>query len=166
MAVPVHPEDPAPDQPQTPPPVRDFLQAARYGDLEDVQRLLAQGTSVSSQDVQGRTALHMASANGHLDVVKCLIEHGANVNMCNLEQNSPLHYAVLNAHKPVVEFLISAGANVSAINRYDRTPVDEAVSKGDVSLIECITRAAPIAEEPTNGEANGAPDHASAMEEE
>lgn len=50
--------------------------------------------------------------------------------------------------------------------RYDRTPVDEAVSKGDVSLIECITRAAPIAEEPTNGEANGAPDHASAMEEE
>uniref|UniRef100_A0A7I4FKK2 Uncharacterized protein n=1 Tax=Physcomitrium patens TaxID=3218 RepID=A0A7I4FKK2_PHYPA len=77
MAVPVHPEDPAPDQPQTPPPVRDFLQAARYGDLEDVQRLLAQGTSVSSQDVQGRTALHMASANGHLDVVKCLIEHGA-----------------------------------------------------------------------------------------
>lgn len=165
MAVPVRPEDPAPDHPRTPPPVGDLLQAARYGDLEDVQSFLAQGTSVSSQDTQGRTALHMSSANGHLDVVKHLIEHGANVNMCNMEQNTPLHYAVLNAHKTVVEYLIFAGANVSAVNRYDRTPVDEAVSKGDTSLIECITRAAPIPEEPANGEANGLVDHDSTMED-
>lgn len=49
--------------------------------------------------------------------------------------------------------------------RYDRTPVDEALSKGDLSLIECITRAAPIPEEPTNGEANGVADHDANMED-
>ena len=49
--------------------------------------------------------------------------------------------------------------------RYDRTPVDEAVSKGDTSLIECITRAAPIPEEPVNGEANGLTNHDTTMED-
>lgn len=32
-----------------------IVQAARFGDLEDVQSSLAQGTTVSSQDTQGRT---------------------------------------------------------------------------------------------------------------
>lgn len=36
----------------------DVMQAARYGDLEDVQGCLAQGTSVSSQDTQGRTGMY------------------------------------------------------------------------------------------------------------
>jgi hypothetical protein len=36
----------------------DVMQAARYGDLEDVQACLAQGTSVSSQDTQGRTGMY------------------------------------------------------------------------------------------------------------
>lgn len=163
--MPVNPLDPPPDEPRTPPHVEEFLQAARYGDLEDVQACLAQGTSVSSQDTQGRTALHMASANGHLEIVRYLVENGANVNMCNLEQNTPLHYAVLNAHKAVVEFLILHGANVAAVNRYDRTPVDEAVVKGDSSLIECITRAAPIPEEVENAEANGTVEHDLNMED-
>ena len=35
----------------------DVLQAARYGDLEDVESSIAQGTSVSSQDTQGRTGM-------------------------------------------------------------------------------------------------------------
>ena len=35
----------------------DVLQAARYGDLEDVQSSLAQRTSVSSLDTQGRTGM-------------------------------------------------------------------------------------------------------------
>jgi len=48
--------------------------------------------------------------------------------------------------------------------RYDRTPVDEAVSKGDLSLVECITRAAPIPEEPTHGP-NGEADHDANMED-
>jgi len=38
--------------------VSDVMQAARYGDLEDVQACLAQGTSVSSQDTQGRTGMY------------------------------------------------------------------------------------------------------------
>lgn len=49
--------------------------------------------------------------------------------------------------------------------RYDRTPVDEAVVKGDSSLIECITRAAPIPEEVENAEANGTIEHDLNMED-
>lgn len=36
----------------------DVMQAARFGDLEDVQGCLAQGTAVSSQDTQGRTGMY------------------------------------------------------------------------------------------------------------
>lgn len=78
-------------------PVVDALvEAARYGDIDEVRELLAQGLHFNSQDTQGRTALHMAAANGHMDVVQYLISHGADVNIENDEKNTPLHWAALN----------------------------------------------------------------------
>lgn len=59
----------------------------------------------------------------------------------------PVHYII------VASFFFFWQSIVVCDRRYDRTPVDEAVSKGDLSLIECITRATPIPEEPANGDA-------------
>ncbi|XP_024516251.1 ankyrin repeat-containing protein P16F5.05c isoform X3 [Selaginella moellendorffii] len=75
--------------------VDDLLQAARYGELEEV-KLVAPLLPQNSHNEQGCTALHMASANGHLSIVKYLIERGENVNACNAENNTPLHWAPLN----------------------------------------------------------------------
>uniref|UniRef100_A0A453AU56 Uncharacterized protein n=1 Tax=Aegilops tauschii subsp. strangulata TaxID=200361 RepID=A0A453AU56_AEGTS len=97
---------------------QDLIDAARYDELEDVVALFSAGVPLDSADSQGRTALHMASANGHLAVVEYLIQNGANVNSTNLEKNTPLHWACLNGHTEVIKALICAGAIVSALNRY------------------------------------------------
>ncbi|BBN02101.1 hypothetical protein MPTK1_2g12800 [Marchantia polymorpha subsp. ruderalis] len=120
---------------------REFLEAARYGDLEDLQAIVARGIIVDSSDEQGRTALHMASANGHLPVVQFLIAQGADVNSKNAEDNTPLHYAAVNCHVAVVEQLIAQGSDASAVNKHDRTPLDEALGRNSDAVVQAINTA-------------------------
>ncbi|KAL3697651.1 hypothetical protein R1sor_011727 [Riccia sorocarpa] len=94
----------------------EFLEAARYGDLEDIRAMAAQGVRRDSSNERGRTALHMASANGHLEVVQYLISQGADMNAKKVEDNTPLHYASLNSQIPVLPELIDkAVAAVSGV---------------------------------------------------
>ncbi|KAA8544585.1 hypothetical protein F0562_022556 [Nyssa sinensis] len=114
------------------------FRAARYDDIDDVISLASAGVSLDSKDSQGRTALHMASANGHLDIVDYLISSGVDVNTSNVEKNTPLHWACLNGHVEVVKKLILAGASVSVLNSHERTPMDEAVGRGKMDVIDAI----------------------------
>ncbi|KAL3752179.1 hypothetical protein ACJRO7_012921 [Eucalyptus globulus] len=86
----------------TPDDVDALIDAARYGDMEDVTSLAAAGVPLDSRDDQGRTALHMAAANGHLSIVDYIISKGADVNAANAEKNTPLHWACLNGHVQVI----------------------------------------------------------------
>lgn len=49
----------------------------RYGELEDVEAILASGVDANHQDAHGNTALHQSCANGHADVIRALIKAGA-----------------------------------------------------------------------------------------
>ncbi|KAG1371112.1 putative ankyrin repeat-containing protein P16F5.05c [Cocos nucifera] len=120
--------------------------AARYDDIEDVVSLYSVGVSLNSKDSQGRTALHMASANGHLDIVEYLISNGADINAANSEKNTPLHWSCLNGHIEVVKTLIQNGASLSVLNSHERTPMDEAVSRGRMEVIDAINAAVAQAE--------------------
>ncbi|KAK3000463.1 hypothetical protein RJ639_021519 [Escallonia herrerae] len=119
-----------------------FQQAARYDDIEDLINLASTGLSLDSMDSEGRTALHMASANGHVDIVDYLISNRVfavkDVNSSNAEKNTPLHWACLNGHVEIVKRLILAGGSVSAVNSHERTPVDEAVHAGKMEVIDAI----------------------------
>lgn len=54
---------------------KQFVQAARDGDLELVKNLLQKGVDVNSK-IEGNTALHLASQNGHKEVVQILLNAG------------------------------------------------------------------------------------------
>ncbi|WMV23090.1 hypothetical protein MTR67_016475 [Solanum verrucosum] len=99
--------------------IEALLEAARYDDLDDVMSLASSGVSLDSKDSEGRTALHMASANGHYGIVEYLIRNGADVNASNVEKNTPLHWACLNGHIEVNFALLLDYKSLASLNLYD-----------------------------------------------
>ena len=119
----------------------EFLQCARYGELEDVSSLLDAGADASFADGGGNTALHLASANGHAGVVSLLLERGARYT-ANASGNTPLHWAALNGHAAVVEALLSRlGAevlDVLAKNAFGKSALTDAINSGHEDLARVI----------------------------
>ena len=54
-------------------PSEDLLAAAKKGDADAVQALLAKGVDVNAKNSYGATALSFAADKGHLEVVKLLL---------------------------------------------------------------------------------------------
>ena len=78
-----------------------LMLAAFKGNMELVQRLLAEGASVNR--IGGWTPLHYAAAEGHNEIVKLLLEKGARVNVQTYSGITPLYMA---ARKPSREVVI------------------------------------------------------------
>lgn len=57
-----------------------LMYLANEGDLEGIKELLNSGTDVNYQDIDKRTALHLAACQGSTDVVQLLLDHKAVVD--------------------------------------------------------------------------------------
>ena len=126
----------------------EFLEAARYGELEDLKTIFSHPRLKELIDFQnlvdesaGSTALMFASANGHMDCIQFLVESVlVDVNRANSSGNTALHWAALNGHAEAVSFLIKKGGNVLAENKFQRTPFDEAIERDQKDCCEVLVR--------------------------
>ena len=90
--------------------------AARDGNLDEINRLIANGADVNAKDDGWIwTPLHPACKYGHEEVVKVLIEAGADVNAKSSTGWRPLHEAISRGHESIVADLLAAGADVNAL---------------------------------------------------
>ena len=87
-----------------------LIEAAKKGDTEKVQALLAQGADVNAKDKGGFTALMDAAWEGHTDTVQALLAHGADVNAKDNNGDTALMMAKEKGHKEIVHILKEAGA--------------------------------------------------------
>ena len=126
----------------------EFLEAARYGELDDLNLIFSHPRLKELIDFlglvdseSGTSPLMFASANGHLDCVQFLCESvGVDVNQGNLSGNTALHWASLNGHSNCVEYLITRGANVLVENKFHRTPFDEAIERDHKDCCELLVK--------------------------
>ena len=117
--------------------------AARQGDLQQVQWLIARGASVNTRTTSwGSTPLAAAAACGHVEVAQVLIACGANVRAVDEDGATALHRAARAGHSDVVRLLIEKGADINAA-MHDRweagwTPLHCAAEHGPIEVVRLL----------------------------
>ncbi|GAB5035308.1 methyltransfer with n-terminal ankyrin repeats [Nannochloropsis oceanica] len=133
-----------------------LLEAARYGDLEDLQQLT---NTYGKQRLAYRgangnnTALHYACANGHTDCVAWLIEQGVEGAPCNESGNTPLHWAVQNQHDEVVRILLAKLDNVDVLirNGFGKSVLTEGFAGKNQEILKMLLEHSSAAEDALMG---------------
>ncbi|HEX6730043.1 MAG TPA: ankyrin repeat domain-containing protein [Pyrinomonadaceae bacterium] len=110
-----------------PNPAKDFIKAAKRGDLMGLKSLLDSDTSlIETRDTDGSTAVHCATWKGHEAAVEWLLSVGADVHAHNENDHwgtTALHAAAHANQARIARRLINAGADVNAQDREGRTPL-------------------------------------------
>ena len=93
-------------------PLNDQLYwAIHEGHTEEVFRLLEEGADPNWQNVDGRTALHMACFHNHHLILSVLINSNANINIKDGNTYTPLHWACRYGYFKCVSLLVGAGCH-------------------------------------------------------
>ena len=108
--------------------------AARKGNVEIGQLLLAANADVEFRARGDEGALMGAARHGHLDFVKLMIENGAKVNKTVDGDGTALINAVRGGHYEIVEYLLENGADPMLGVAGDENPITHAVDQGDKML--------------------------------
>jgi hypothetical protein len=105
----------------------DIWAAADAGDLESIERHLANGATVDGLDAERHlTPLFCAALAGHSEAVDLLIQRGADVNTVSTDGSTPLHASAFLGYEKTVSTLVEHGAKVNEANKRGETPLDNA----------------------------------------
>jgi len=95
--------------------ITELMMAALEADVDQVRRLLDQGTDIDETDQTGGTPLMWAVQGGDLGVVDLLLERGANVNATASRNTTALMTAVISDKEAIGVRLLEAGAGLPGI---------------------------------------------------
>jgi ankyrin repeat protein len=124
--------------------------AAMFGNLNEVQQLIAMGADVNAVTACNRTAISLAIQMGKIPVISALLDAGANPNLSDetddgLDANSPLMEAAstffATNRGEMVRLLIKRGANLNQQDADGRTPLMHALRYSDMDVIEILIKA-------------------------
>ena len=124
---------------ELPKPKTTIFEAARSGNVRELQRHFYHGTDLNQGDDEKNTPLHYAVRARQTKAVKLLIDNGGKAAVKNRAQITPLHLAAASGSVPISELLIEAGAAVNAPDGTNSTPLYIAKRNGHVSLVRLLT---------------------------
>lgn len=92
---------------------------------------LQKGANSNIRDVEGNSALHIASHSGDslARMISLLLQYGAEVNTGNMRSYTPLHLAAERGYIKSVELLVAKGADVNAVTSYGSSVLSYALKK-------------------------------------
>jgi ankyrin repeat protein len=82
--------------------------AAKWGDAEAVQVLVANGADINKPGEEGFTPLHYAAEQDHLEAVRSLVSLGA-ANLQDRNGDTPSRLAKALHHTAIYDFLVERG---------------------------------------------------------
>ncbi len=108
---------------------KDWLEATKSRNVEQVRKLITEGADINSLDRYGQTALMNAAMIGDLELVRLLVERGAELDHAAKYGLTALMLAVINRRKEIVQLLVGAGADLHVKGSYGQfacTPLEYA----------------------------------------
>jgi len=117
-----------------------IFEAAAAGEVERVERLIANNAAVNGVSADGWTPLHLASFFGHARIVELLLAHGADVaaTSTNSNGNTPLHAALAANHTFVAGLLLGAGSDVNAADAAGWRPLHLAAANNSLDTMKTL----------------------------
>jgi cytochrome c len=110
----------------------ELMIAARGGDLDTVNVLLASGTEPDPEGIA--TPLYFAAQGGHVEIVQALLNHGADPNAMS-DWGTPLHIAARRGHTEIVKAILENGGDPKLLGDKDMlTPLHMAAQNGSVDV--------------------------------
>jgi ankyrin repeat protein len=121
---------------QLTPEEQALMESAYLGKLDEVERLVFEGTAVDVVDPEHRTPMMFAAFNGHTQVVEFLFEKGAQVDTRDINGRTGLMYASSGSYGDTVMLLLSRGAEVDVQGTLEGfTALMTAAAEGQVEIV-------------------------------
>lgn len=118
---------------------RCLHEAAKRGDVEIAQKLIAAGADLDAVDEGGNTPLSVAASRGRLEMVQCLLAKGAGADIVESFGSAPLHAACEFGHGECVEALLASGANAE-IEQSSMTALLAASRARSLACVQALAR--------------------------
>lgn len=123
--------------------------AAWLGDLNKLEQLIKKNDS-NSRDKEGRTALHLASANGNVEIVDVLLQWKAKVDLLDKYDRSPLMKAVQCKNAECAKLLLEMNADPNIIDKNEGSCLHYAVENNDIYCLEELFKSRKLNSEMAN----------------
>jgi uncharacterized protein len=123
---------------KNPEPGRAMLEAARRGELESLQRLIAAGASLEAVNAAGETPLLLAVKNDQLAAAILLIEAGSNINAQAANKDSPWLLAGALGRTEMLRHMIPKGPDFSLRNRFGGNALIPACERAHVETVKLL----------------------------
>ncbi|MDD3586756.1 MAG: ankyrin repeat domain-containing protein [Thermoguttaceae bacterium] len=102
--------------------------AAKTGDAQTCQQLLASNADPAPKTKLQWTPLHFAARGGHTDCCRILLDAGAPMDTtAKIRGYMPIHLAALAGHTETVAFFIERGARIDSLTVEGWTPLHSAI---------------------------------------
>ena len=96
---------------------------------------------MNDQDINGKTALHIAAELNIVSVVRLLLNNGANPNIpthLDIGYYLPIHKACEKNNKEIVELLVNAKTDLNARNKVGQTPLHIAIRQKNIEISKLL----------------------------
>jgi ankyrin repeat protein len=127
---------------QLTPEEQALMEAAYMGKLDEVRRLVLDGTPVDPIDVERRTPLMFAAFNGHTPVAEYLLDAGTEIDAKDSSGRTALMFASSGPFAETVGLLLKRGAEVNVQGTLEGfTPLMTAAAEGLTDVVRILLAA-------------------------
>ncbi len=115
--------------------------AAKSGDLAQIQHLVVKGVDVNERTVIDETPLIIAALADNGEIVNYLLQRGADINAWNASGLTALHAAAYAGHTEIVSLLVAKGAVINdSSNRFGTTPLLVATEENHIETVSSLLK--------------------------